>query len=445
MTAEQLTGLIAQPYRHLSKFGYDCSNGLVLAWLSSGPAMQLDFDLETDEGADDWTFWWISGGRHGCPGINQEVDRNILQTLHLNHMPMGKLPTTLPLTPLLSLVYRHREDLRQLIDIDAAGGVDQLWRWWMSSGRNTFFSSEKWLIAAEIEAIHRLDISDFGNTGVPKPTALVMLAAANSKPLSYAGTTAEIASLWAAFLSSEAKMFDLPNRGLPSIPVSESSEKSPKTLLPPSLAIIAISRPDLQAAFGHSEDQSSDLIYWWLTVGHEDFIDLRDEIDRNLLRSLHIDHLPRDTVKRRLALTPLLTIIRDHRPDLQRLSDDTDDGASKLWRWWFENGRAELFERIDWLLEAEFQSQRQRKPGAPERDATALTETDSLASFAALDSPNVCLVGYPKAVDRCFGCEFRLRRHVLCDAAVRYRDTFDKDGSERVFGPTQDWFLAMGA
>lgn len=420
MVAEQLTGMIGQSYRDLPRFGYDLSNGLVLAWLASGPAVQLEFDLETDQGADDWTFWWISGGRQSCPGIRGEVDGNILRALHLNHLPIVTPPETLPLTPLLSLIYRHRQDLRQLIDIGAVGSVDRLWRWWLSSGRNSFFGSEEWLLAAELQVIHRLEISHFRETGIVKPTPLVMLASAGSNPLlrePYEVAIEENASLWRAFLSSEARMFGLPNRGLPFIPISESSKvsnKYGKTQLPPGLAIIAITRPDLQAAFEHSEDGQADLVYWWLTVGHQDFADLRDEIDRSLLQSLHIDHLPRETTKGELVRTPLLTIIRDHRPDLKQLFDLSDDGASKLWRWWLEYGRAELFGQLDWLVESEPRSLHRLDVRSFEQGTAPSPEACLPVSS---NNQSVCLVGYPRG-EFGLGEDVRLLRAALNEAKI---------------------------
>jgi len=348
MNPEQLTATIAEPYRCLSEFGYDFSNGLLFAWLSSGPKVQLEYDLNTDKGADDWTFWWISGGRQNYPGISNGVDRNILQALHLNHLQTLTLSKTLPLTPLLSLIYRHRKDLQQLIDINVAGGIDQLWRWWLSSGRSAFFDTENWLMTAEIEAVHRLDGFRLRKTSIAKPTALVMLAAANSHSLQappLTGTNTEIASLWASFLSSEAKMFGLPKRGLPSIPILESPmENSTQIPLPPSLAIVAMGRSDLEAAFGQGKDRASDLVYWWLTAGCRDFPDLREEIDRDLLLALHVNYLQREEIRGEAALTPLLTIIRDRRPDLQRLFDDaTIEGREEMWLWWLSAGREELF------------------------------------------------------------------------------------------------------
>jgi glycosyltransferase involved in cell wall biosynthesis len=423
MDAEQLTTTIAESYRRLLEFGYDFSNGLLFAWLSSGPIVQLEYDLETDKGADDWTFWWISWGRQNYPGISNEVDLNILQALHLNHLRTVTPLESLPLTPLLSLVYRHRNDLQQPIDIKAAGGVDQLWRWWLSSGRNAFFGSEKWLITAEVQAIHRLDVSDFRKTGIPKPTALVMLAAANSKSLqrkSHTGDAAEIASLWATFLSSEAKMFDLPNRGFPFIPISESpeaSDKSTQNLLPPGLAIIAMSRPDLQAVFGRGKDGASDFVYWWITSGREEFPDLREEIDRSLLHSLHIDHLPRDDIKRELALTPLLIIVRDRRPDLQRLFEGTDNGTPKLWRWWFDNGRAELFGQLDRLIDPELHPLHQLETRALEQSTEGLTEIYPVASRSNSNGPSVCLVGYPRG-EFGLGEDVRLLRAALDQAKI---------------------------
>jgi len=106
MNPEQLTSMIAKPYRHVAEFGYDFCNGLLLAWVSSGFDAQLEFDVETDRGADSWALWWINGGRNNFPGISSEVDRAILRVMHLNHLDATAASQRLPITPLLSLIYR---------------------------------------------------------------------------------------------------------------------------------------------------------------------------------------------------------------------------------------------------------------------------------------------------------------------------------------------------
>src|SRR5579862_7352776 len=153
MDTEQIAGLIAKPYRHLSEFGYDFPNGLLLAWLACGRVTQLAFDLETDRGADDWTFWWLGGGRKNFPGISDELDREILQKLHEQHLKPMARAKRVELTPLLSLIYRHRADVQASIDLHSAAGTDDMWRWWLAFGMREYFGCPDWLIAAQAETL----------------------------------------------------------------------------------------------------------------------------------------------------------------------------------------------------------------------------------------------------------------------------------------------------
>ena len=252
MDTEQIAGLITKPYRFLSEFEYDFPNGLLLAWLSCGPVTQLEFDVETDRGADDWTFWWISGGRSNFPGISDELDREILLKLHVQHLTPEARAERLAPTPLMQLIYRHRTDVRASIDLHGATGIPDMWRWWLAFGMREYFGCPDWLIGAQAEAFDPgfLRILGITKTAVLKPE---------------------------------------PNR-------PDSLER----LLPPSLAIIRLSRPDLQAAFKYTEDGVSDLVFWWFTHGRTEFADLRIRIDQDLLRSLHLDFLPTDRSQGRL-------------------------------------------------------------------------------------------------------------------------------------------------
>ncbi len=153
MDAEQLTLMISKPYRTIARFGYDFCNGLLFTWLSSGPGIQLKYDLDTDQGADDWTYWWISGGRANYPGISNEIDRTILQTMHLDHLSFATQTETPPITPLLSLVHRHRKNVGQADDIASPAHTTRLWRWWRDGGRLEYFGQSDWLIEAEAQSL----------------------------------------------------------------------------------------------------------------------------------------------------------------------------------------------------------------------------------------------------------------------------------------------------
>jgi glycosyltransferase involved in cell wall biosynthesis len=430
MNAEQIARMIATPYRHVSEVGYDLFNGTVLAWLSCGTAFQLDFDPATDRGADDLTFWWVSGGRRNFPGIREELDRVILQKLHVQHLRPAPASERLALTPLLSLIYRHREDLRASIDIDTASGPARMWYWWLSFGLREYFGSPDWLVAAQVEALHRLDTCFFRKTGLIQPTAMVMLARSgdSQQPIDVE-TAAGLSVLWQRFLASEAVTFGLPSRGMPFVPdtapkTEADCTKSLKGLIPPELAMIRISRPDLQAAFGLSEGGVSDLVHWWLSNGTSELPDLRDRINRSLVQSLHLDFLPGTGSGNEPALTPLLNIVRDHRPDLCSAFDtETPDGVAGIWHWWSALGERETFG-----LPCEQSEQMPLPTNVPGGSAGTATPSrvnhDSREQSIAPDSaptrankPGVCLVGYAKA-EFGLGEDVRLLRAALDEANI---------------------------
>ena len=357
MDTKQIAGLIAKPYRHLSEFGYDFPNGLLLAWLACGRVTQLAFDLEADRGADDWTFWWLRGGRKNFPGISDELDRLILQDLHLQYLTPSPSSETPRLTPLLSLIHRHREDVRVSIDLHSATGTDEMWRWWLAFGMREHFESPDWLIAAHVEA---LDAGFARKLSLVRPTAILQTGP------------------------------DCPD--------------SLKDLLPTSLAIVRLSRPDLQAAFKYTEDGVSDLVFWWLTRGRTEFADLRFRTDQALLQSLHLDFLPTAGSGAARRLTPLLGIIHGHRRDLRsRFDVATPDGTAGMWQWWCEHGEREIFALSD-------ERSRKNQDGSEPSIAQASPPTRAGKS-------GVCLVGHAKG-EFGLGEDVRLLRAALDQANV---------------------------
>src|ERR1700722_4946836 len=406
MNAEQLARLITEPHRHISEFGYDFPSGLLLAWLTCSPTIHLDFDLETDRGADDWIFWWIGGGGREFPGIREQLDNEILRELHQRHLTSISRAERLELTPLLSLIHRHRADLRDSIDLESATGCEKMWYWWLSFGLQEHFNSPIEVITAQAQALHCLDTSFFRKTGLVRPTAMVTVAW-NASPKSQPSVNAETISgssiLWQSFLATEARLFRLPGRGFPCIPATSSPTRSdlPDSLMgmiPASLAIIRLSRPDLQSAFAHDEAGVASLVFWWLTKGRDEFPDLRDQIDRDLLQSLHLDFLPKEGTE--LELTPLLNILRDHRSDLPHMSDLSDGGIAAFWRWWVEYGQREVFGARFEVL--------QRKP-APAEVTRAPASAPSLQTrgqkeapvalhpiSSSTNNPVINLIGYAK-------------------------------------------------
>src|ERR1700709_404171 len=106
---------LASPYRRIVSFGYDLPNGLVGAWLTCGSGFQSEYDLDRDEDADRLVYWWLSKGRSIFPGIRDVLDRHLVSELHFSCMPL-RAQEQPELTPLLSLILRHRKDLNSEID-----------------------------------------------------------------------------------------------------------------------------------------------------------------------------------------------------------------------------------------------------------------------------------------------------------------------------------------
>jgi glycosyltransferase involved in cell wall biosynthesis len=409
MDAEQIAGLITEPCRNIEEFGYDFPNGLLLAWLTCSPDIHPDFDLETDRGADDWTFWWINGGGREFPGIREQLDKEILRELHEKHLTFVLRPERLGLTPLLSLVHRHRADLRDSMNLDIAIGREKMWYWWLSFGLQEYFNSPAAVITAQAKALHCLDTSSFRKSGLVQPTAMVTIAW-NASPKNRRAVDAETVSgsslLWQSFLATEARLFRLPGRGFPCIPDTSFQARSdlpdPLTgLIPARLAIVRLGRPDLQSAFAPDDPGAAHLVFWWLTKGRDEFPDLRDQIDRDLLQSLHLDFLPKEAAA--LELTPLLNILRDHRPDVRAGYDvSTPAGIAAFWQWWVERGHREVFgSRFEVLQREPSAAEATRAPAsAPPQAPRARGRKESSGALhpvsGSANKPVINLVGYAK-------------------------------------------------
>jgi len=196
-------------------------------------------------------------------------------------------------------------------------------------------------MAAELQAIHRQDISEFRKTGIAKlPHWSCFQLSANpiqqppQKALSYGKLF---------YLRSKDVRFAKPRPAVHS-ESPEISDEAKQTPLPPSLTIIAMSRP-ITGGFWKHEDSLSDLVYWWITVGRKEYAGLREEINRDLLRSLHIDHLSREDIRVGLLSHAVdrhsgspagsAALIRKH-----------DNGILTLWRWWFEGVAQNYSDRL---------------------------------------------------------------------------------------------------
>jgi glycosyltransferase involved in cell wall biosynthesis len=169
--------------------------------------------------------------------------------------------------------------------------------------------------------------------------------------------------------------------------------------LPQSLVNVWVScGPYFQLAHDIETDAGANaLVYWWLVTGRLRFPGIGGSIDRHLLTTLHSIHLPRATPtalqtqpdKSALdyfpetaacgthPLTPLLTIVWNNRPDLQKTFDiHTPEGSAAFWQWWTNDGSKEYFARTAVAIE----KVRVSKP----------------PNIETASKPSVCLVGYPE-------------------------------------------------
>ncbi len=145
-------------YRRVESTGYDLPQSLVNVWVSCGPAFQLAYDIETDNGADALVYWWLATGRLQFSGVGEIIDRHLVTALHPAHLVKANsaAPTTqsdqagldnspdinacntLPLTPLLMIIWKKRSDLRTQFDIQNPEGLAALWRWWIGNGSREY-------------------------------------------------------------------------------------------------------------------------------------------------------------------------------------------------------------------------------------------------------------------------------------------------------------------
>jgi glycosyltransferase involved in cell wall biosynthesis len=422
MNPEQLTSMIAKPYRHVAEFGYDFCNGLLLAWVSSGFDAQLEFDVETDRGADRWALWWINGGRNNFPGISSEVDRTILRVMHLDYLDSHPASLGLPITPLLSLVYRNRSDLRELFDVRVPDGIDQLWFWWVYSGREQYFKEHlrqaDWLIEAELRSLHQLDARSFERTGLASPTTLVRIFSPTTAGLSGTGPVRD-SDAWNDFFARKDLLLKLPNGGQPYIANGFSDQKNQKELIfggifSETFALVYSMRLDLQQAYDtRTSDGLTGLLFWWLNSGRREYPDVQQVNDEKILRSLHLQYLHGRKDDERKELTPLLSMIWHRREDLRAAFDiKIADGIIQMWRWWFVNGRREYFGPVDLSLEPELQALLPLNQNSPNGLASSCTIDPS-----SREAPGICLVGYPKG-EFGLGEDVRMLRAALDHAKI---------------------------
>ena len=274
-TSSQITGVLTSPYRHVASLDYDLPQALVGVWLSCGPEFQLAYDIETDEGADALVFWWFVEGRRGYPGVRDILNRDLFTMLHTDYLPPMVTKAKPVLTPLLSLVYSQRKDLRDAFDLKAPAGVPLLWRWWMTGGQQEIVGEADWFRRVELES----------------------------------------------FRAAKA---------------TKRSRLPSGKALPNELIFVYALHPDFDI---ETEAGSSNFLMWWLRSGALDFGKMGQDINRAVMQDLHWSYLPKILQTGKLSLTPLLAAAFVADGNHQIRSDvKKKSGITELWRWWLESG-----------------------------------------------------------------------------------------------------------
>ncbi len=152
--AKAIIDMLQGSYRHVASDNYELPQSLVNVWVSCGAGFQLAYDIETDRGANGLVYWWFASGRREFRGVSDLLDRYLFTRLHLSHLPATAAAAhdmrpdglnldhppdiadcdQLPLTPLLSIIWNNRRELRAVMDIDTPQGVSRLWQWWIKNG-----------------------------------------------------------------------------------------------------------------------------------------------------------------------------------------------------------------------------------------------------------------------------------------------------------------------
>jgi glycosyltransferase involved in cell wall biosynthesis len=350
-TSKKIDDILAATYRHVSSLNYDLPRALVGAWLSCGADFQLAYDIESDDGANDLVFWWLSHGRLECPGIRNMLDRYLVTKLHIELLPEISGRSQAAVTSLLSLLYLNRKDLRDRFDLTNAHGVSSLWIWWLSDGQREILEDTNWLFQAQVKYLHHCEIDD--PIGMPSPTLMVQLFWEYSNPTRVA--THDSRAMWQFFLAGQVNAINLPDWGLPQVDCLRAFKLPSGQNLPSELMFIYALRSDLHSVFDVEEVSGrSAFLMWWLQSGFLEFGDLGKHIHGSAMQNLHWSHLEAIIAVGALSLTPLLSALLEVRPDLNAAFDvKTSAGLSTFWQWWMQFGsknypniRADLAETL---------------------------------------------------------------------------------------------------
>jgi glycosyltransferase involved in cell wall biosynthesis len=334
--SKKIDDILAATYRHVPSLNYGLPQALVGVWLSSGADFQLAYDIESDDGADDLVFWWLSQGRREYRGIRNMLDRYLVTKLHIDLLPEISGSSQAAVTSLLSLFYLNRKDLRDQFDLTNAHGVSSLWIWWLRDGQREILEDADWLLQAQVKYLHHCEIDD--PIRVPSLTPIVQIFCEYSNPTLV--VTHDSRAMWKYFLAAQADAIDLPDRGLPQVDCLRAFKLPSGQNLPSELMFIYALRSDLHTIFDMDEVSGrSAFLMWWLQVGFLDFGDLGKHIHSSAMQNLHWNHLEAIIAAGSLSLTPLLSALLEAYSDLNAAFDvKTSAGLSAFWQWWMQSG-----------------------------------------------------------------------------------------------------------
>ncbi|MDF2371654.1 MAG: glycosyltransferase family 4 protein [Rhizobiaceae bacterium] len=150
------------------------------------PDLQAIFNISTKQGIETFWKWWLSNGQkeygigadslalrqfitliqglgHKTAGCDPSVDAmrfatlnqlrpllvrrhpeiiDLLNTIHFDFLQAESATNPELLSPLMSLIYRHRTDLQRQFDLSTQKGRKELWMWWKDHGQAHYFGQK---------------------------------------------------------------------------------------------------------------------------------------------------------------------------------------------------------------------------------------------------------------------------------------------------------------
>ncbi|MCM2458017.1 glycosyltransferase [Rhizobium sp. CG4] len=361
MDNENLPGVKAKPWRNVSKYGFALPDLLAGIWVSCGAGFQQLFDLNSDDDCINLVFWWVSIGRNEFPGVRDVLDADLVHQLHFAHIGPDyafKKPT-----PLMSLIYQNRADVRAAFDICDADNFVGFWCWWLNAGLGEYFIGAKQVTLDQIKLI--LDLEPERYDGFDRQIDSIRFGALQSIRLLPFPTTDTISTLFN----------DIHFDHLRNLTVGMEDRPSPLMML------IYRNRTDLQEAFpsvGKGENRK--FWEWWFAsdlseflannktfrideafallanlgekvgcfdgaLAYQAFLKLsvkgasqKDEFAR-LLDDIHFSLV--ETSRENGELTPLMRLIYRNRVDLQELFPvGLPTLVEDIYHWWDETGHS---------------------------------------------------------------------------------------------------------